>query len=474
MRINNRVPYMAVILFAMLLNTVRAQYFYTFVATTESFDATLFNNSHKIAVRKEINGEDTVSVVFHSADSVKFIYSTNRGTTWQGLTTLGPGIFPAIDVDCFGFRHIVWQQLDTISGTYNIYYDCLEDYAPPVNISCSAENSITPDVVVDSSLTAHIVWTEQEGNYNKILYRNCKAGSLGTIFQVSPDWTNTTHTLPSIGIFAPDNQVYVVWDGIDYGSYSPYLILYRYMADTVWSSVDWIWGHYKPTQHSSIDYDHGEDSLSGCYDYEDEYNNNYEVHFFMGNGGGYSTPGDSKFPVVSTVTTAWSYLFWQEDSAGVVDIYYNTYYFNSGWSSGTIRTLFNINEPVRAPSCCGASMIWTQGSSPPYSIYFADFSYPVNTEEVRKRNTQQGVLEITPNPFTNKTVISYRGEVSSIKIFNTAARLVKEFNSSSLPLLKKIVWDGTTDSGKEVPPGTYFCVLKNSRKRIVKKVVRLR
>ncbi|MBN2621381.1 T9SS type A sorting domain-containing protein [candidate division WOR-3 bacterium] len=456
---------------------VHAQFVYTFVTNTNAVDATAFNNSHKIALRDAGPNTDTISIVFHEGDSIKYAMSTNRGLVWQTPITISPGNYPGIDVDAFGYRHIVWQQTDSLTGTTDIMYDCLDDYGMPVNISESAENSMFADVVVDDSMNAYIIWVENIDNSNQILYRPCHAGSLGTIFQVSPTWPHATHTLPSISIYEPDFRVFVLWDCIDTSCYSPYQILYCYKQDSVWSSVTTLYASHMEAGHSSLDYDHGNDPFSGCYDYTST-TNNREITFYAGNGGGYATLGVSTYPVMTTMGDVWSYLFWQEDSAGLKDIYYQLYYFITGWTNGSIRTDFPITESVRFPSSCGAYLVWTQGDASPYSIYFADFGYPVSTEE---HNDQKEDLSFTvaPNPFQKETRITYDVERNAqqlhIEIYDISGQSVKIFPRRMHNALRStLVWDGMDNTGKEVPAGIYLVVMSTPHHHAVQKIIKLK
>ena len=344
-----------------------SQLFYFYVNSSNSFDATAFSNSHKIASPDLALPGDTIHIVYHSQDSVLYTYTVDFGQSWQTPALLAIGNYPGIDVDQYGFRHIVWQTPDTITGAHEIYYDCLDDYSPPINVSESPDNSIFPDVVVDSLLTAHIVWVEDISANNQIYYRPCHAGMLGDSVRLSDYGTSQAQSsYPSISIFQPNDRVYALWDCYDPQSYSPYQIHQKYLEDSIWSSTQ-VWASYLPLRHSSLDFCHGVDSMSGAW--EDSISGNLEAFFIGGNpGGGYNTPGLSSYPVVSTVGSVWSYLFWQEDSSGYEDIYYHLYYFMTGWTEGTVRDVFNIEQQIRYPSTCGSFLVWTQGESPPYDI----------------------------------------------------------------------------------------------------------
>ena len=460
-----------------------AQYNHYFVTTSNSFDATAFNNSHKIVTQ---NGEwlsDTLHIVYYSSDSIYYTFTTDGGHSWQTPIVLHPGIYPAFDIDGFGFRHVAWQYFDTTSGNYEIYYDCLDDWCAPINVSESPGNSILPDLVIDSNLFAHITWTEEVNGRNQIYYRSCESGVLSDTFRISDYGSaQATHSHSSISIFQPNYRVYVLWCCVDAGSYTPYHIVYRYKEGSNWSSATPLAEHWQVLRHPSLDFSHGDESLSACW--EDSSSDNLETTFYGGNGGGYSTQGRSMYPVISTVGITWSYLFWQEDSAGYDDIYYHLYYeFTGGWyDSGSLRSLFNIQEPIRFPNCCGAYLVWTQGESPPYSIYFADFGYPIGIEEVKASNKSIS-LSIVPNPFKQITDIRYEmtdintvAEGTTMRIYDISGRLVKAFlhllSHISYPT-SVITWHGEDNFGRELPAGTYFCVLQGQNQILVEKIVKI-
>lgn len=455
---------------------------YTYVASSNSFDATAFNNSHKIASPDFAIPGDSIHVVYHSLGSVLYTFTTDHGMTWTIPAFLGIGNYPGIDVDLYGFRHIVWQSLDTVAGDYEIYYDCLDDFSPPINVSESPNNSILPDIVVDTSVTAHIVWVEDIAGYNQIYYRTCQAGALSDTLRLSDVGTaEAVHSFPSISIFQPNHRVYALWDCNDPGSSSPYQVHSRYLEDSTWSQAQ-VWASYQPMRHSSLDFCHGEDSISACW--EDSTSGNLEAFFLGGNpGGGYATSGLSTYPVVSTVGPIWSYLFWSEDSSGFEDICCHWYYFMGGWSQETIRSLFNIDEQVRHPSCCGSFVIWTQGENPPYDIYFSDFGYPVGSAEIT-RITPRSRLSIWPNPFRQTTTIKFQDPTLNqvqgksqiaMSIYDAAGRLVKDFSRFTLDALRPTLfsWDGTNNKGNKLPAGTYFCVMEMDQGSIVEKVVKV-
>jgi hypothetical protein len=451
-----------------------------FVASSNSMDATGYNNSHKIAPQYGQGPNDTINVVFHSSDSVYFVFTNDGGQSWSTPGFLYLGKHPSIDVDHMGFRYLSWQSLDTTTNTYEIYYDCIDDWCLPMNISQSVNHSILPDLVVDSNSVVHIIWVEEVAGYNQIYYRTVWQNVLGDTARISDFGSNeATYTHPSISIFQPNNRIYTIWECYDSLCYSPYQIHSRYKENDAWSMISSL-AHYLPMRHPSLDYAHTFDTLSFCY--EDSTSGNMEATFYGGNGGGYLTPGYSTYPVVSTVGSTWSYLFWQEDSAGCRDILYHLYYEFAGWTQGSLRDYFSIQKSVGYPSASGAYLVWTQGDDSPYSVYFADFGYPIGiqgNEQLQKTN-----ISARPNPFSRTTEIRYEtlnkglnklGRTLELKIYNSNGQLVRNFSTQS-PMIGhplSVKWSGENDAGYELPDGVYFSTLEDMGEKHLLKIVKL-
>lgn len=450
------------------------QYYKSLVANTNAFDATACNNSHKIVVKNATKSNDSIYVVYHSSDSLFYIYSTDEGYHWQTPVYLSAGRHPAIDLDRNSMRHIAYE-----SPGGDIYYDCLNDYSPPVKVNISSRLCSVPDLVMDSNLVAHIVWQEDVNDRRHIYYRNYSMGSFSDTMRLSSYGSALEdNSNPSISIFSPNKRIYILWTSVDSSAYTPFHIVYRYNEGGNWSQVNSLVDNYRPLRNVSLDYSHGYESFSACW--EDSSSGNLEARFYGGNGGGYATPGLSSYPVVSTVGTTWSYLFWNEDSLGYKDIYYHLYYIMTGWyGRNSIRNLFSITESIRFPNACGAYVIWTQGNVPPYKIYFANFGYPIGiSETVENGNSEHSVLAF-PNPFRNHLVIksqfsnsnSQSGTlmtgsmaeypVFSIEIFDATGKLIRSFNHLSANqrgrnYQSSIFWLGDDDKNNPVPAGVYF------------------
>ncbi|MCK4330018.1 T9SS type A sorting domain-containing protein [candidate division WOR-3 bacterium] len=93
-------------------------------------------------------------------------------------------------------------------------------------------------------------------------------------------------------------------------------------------------------------------------------------------------------------------------------------------------------------------------------------------EENAKCNVQSAKLEIYPNPFREKTVISYtlfvNGKNTSrltpyaLRIFDVSGRLIRTLSLPSSPFSPRssVVWDGRDNDNNVMPSGVYFVKLK--------------
>jgi hypothetical protein len=438
-----------------------------FVANSNSPIATAYNNSHKIAPKYEEYQNDTLYIVFQSSDSIYFVWTTNQGLTWTTPMPVSEGACPALDICPSGFRHLAWQSLEG-----EIYYDCLDDWSPPLNVSNSPDQSSLPDLVIDSNNVKHIVWVENISGRDQIFYRTVVNGMLGDTACISGfGSTLAVYGHPGISIVAPNNRIYTIWDCLDSLCYSPYQLHLRYLENEIWAAPR-VWAHHLPMRHPSIDYSHGQPQDTLSFGYEDSTSGTMQASFYGGNGGGHPTQGYSTYPVVSTVGPTWSYLLWQDDSAGTSYICYSLYYSYSGWVHG----ILNTQESARFPNVCGAYAVWTQGDSPPYSIYFADFGYPIGIQE--NVSTSRMNISTRPNPFTELAIFNigmgHSAKRIDIKIYDASGRLVRTFNElpSDISNPSSVVWLGDDDSGNALPAGVYLCCLSTDNQITIKKVIK--
>jgi hypothetical protein len=102
-------------------------------------------------------------------------------------------------------------------------------------------------------------------------------------------------------------------------------------------------------------------------------------------------------------------------------------------------------------------------------------------EEYTSKSIYPLTLDVQPNPFRQSTQIRFMIrdtesmiEEPSMKIFDVAGRLVRDFRITEYALQNSLSWDGLDDAGKRVAPGVYFAMLSAGTDEVSKKVILVR
>ncbi len=453
------------------VGAVSGQLFFGCICSTDVPFATGPNNSHKLAASSEAVGgvSDTVTLVFQSSESIyASIGVFDMGSVvWTRPVQMYSGANPGIEYGRDRCRHLVWQDYDTLARAQEVFYRNFEYRMMPVNVSNTSGNSVHPDVWADEAGLAHVVWEDYSYSKPRIYYRTCNVnGTVGDTFWVSAD-TGGYCFLPSIGMFPADSELVVIWQEVDSNSYTPYSIKRRRRQRSgVWQNVETLAQHHFPLRHPSLDCGSPGESFSAAW--EDSSSGNMEACFEGGNpGGGYYTPGRSTVPVVATLGSTWSYLFWQEEeSPGFFDIYTHSYYSMTGWSTGSLRDMLPIYENVFWPNCLGALLVWTQGDAAPYKVMYAYFGLPIPVAEERAMPVSARAVSVQPNPMHGRAVIRFgkavRGK-ADVEVTDVTGRKIWSWTGTDA----QVVWDG-----KGLPSGVYFVRARAGGKEAVAEVVK--
>ncbi|MBS3768490.1 MAG: T9SS type A sorting domain-containing protein [Candidatus Cloacimonetes bacterium] len=99
--------------------------------------------------------------------------------------------------------------------------------------------------------------------------------------------------------------------------------------------------------------------------------------------------------------------------------------------------------------------------------------------EVEIFNQQNSLYQIVPNPFYDKTNISFKLKKSgriNLNVYNLKGQLVKSMiNKNFEEGSHSTEWDGTNSNGKKIPAGIYFFQLNlNDERTIIKKAILLK
>jgi len=437
-------------LFFIQVVTCGAPLYFTEIGPTNINYATAYGNGYKIVPIPQTFPEDTLFAVYsYSADTVNLAYSYDRGQNWNAnsffATQWGNSHYPSLDV--YNTLPYVVSEGDS-GGQGDIFLKCPFDYSIPQRVSFTPGHSTLPAIVIDDSFNTHIVWQDNtDGNW-EIHY--CCAHydtSVSAVVNLS-DNIDISDIYPSISIYN-GNEIHVVWERYDPSCYSPYSIVHRYFSGGNWSVEDTLAGStYIPLHHPSLDFCHGEWDISGAW--EDSSAGNLDVYFYQGNLSGFElTSGQSRYPVVSTMSTVWSYAYWEDNSDGYDDIYGIPYYNPGRQNYYKFRDVYG-DEDMHYPNVTNCYVIWTQGDIAPYKVMFACEGYPIGIEEKQDGDVNIPKLQVTPNPFTAVLSVKCSGinkePKNNLRIYDMSGRLVKSirFNTEQLSL------------GNDLKPGVYF------------------
>ena len=100
--------------------------------------------------------------------------------------------------------------------------------------------------------------------------------------------------------------------------------------------------------------------------------------------------------------------------------------------------------------------------------------------EQSDRGLCYSVFKVSPNPLKDRTEITYNAGQNSknveIRIYDITGRLVKSFTSPTANALLPITisWDGTDNSGSELPGGVYYLMIEKEKQRATKKLLLIR
>ncbi|MGB3480007.1 MAG: C25 family cysteine peptidase [bacterium] len=107
--------------------------------------------------------------------------------------------------------------------------------------------------------------------------------------------------------------------------------------------------------------------------------------------------------------------------------------------------------------------------------------YVTLIEEYTPKTVNPNMLAVHPNPFRNKTDITFSigqsAECRELKIYDATGRLVRNYSINLSNLNKSamsVCWDGTDELNRKVPAGIYFVQLETDTHRLTRKAILLR
>jgi hypothetical protein len=319
---------------------------------------------------------------------------------------------------------VVWQR--TVSDSMNIFssFHYGTEWSPAVPVTHEANVDNTAPVLSDNQNHFLAVWTRD----NDIYYSTY----IGSSWQAPQPITTSVAAENSPEVTSSVfSGTAVCWQTDEYGDWE----LYRTATDTFTT-------HYRVTNDSS-------DDVTPCpllyvipirqwnvpmIAFASDRNGNTDIYSWIDWQGTIQIdddPAQDIYPVLTANMQVYVWAIWQTDRNGDWDVY-GSYQFMPG--------------------------------------------------SVEETDAHSGVsiFTITPNPFNKKTEITLStGRITDItvfKIYNATGRLVKNIpvptHYSLLPT--SVTWDGTDDTGKRLPSGTYFIRCSFHGGYIVKPVILLK
>ncbi len=122
------------------------------------------------------------------------------------------GNAPVAAMGADGILHVVWQERDTPSAPYEVYHTRwnMADWSLPENLSDSpAQESRSPNIVVDGNNEAHVVWQEKISGRYALYYTRSVARFWSVIERISQ--TETQGDLPSAAVDDRWAMLYAGW-----------------------------------------------------------------------------------------------------------------------------------------------------------------------------------------------------------------------------------------------------------------------
>jgi parallel beta-helix repeat protein len=354
-------------------------------------------------------------------------YYEDRMTQVVSTESTDDSYYPSLAVDSSGNIHIAWHDQTDYgdSGTDNdIFY---KKYVPDngwttteVVSTESTDDSYYPSLAVDSSGNIHIAW--QEWNTTSIsydvFYKRYEVGVGWTTTElVSTESTGDSHQ-PSLAVDVGGN-VHIAWyDNTDYNdSGTDYDVFYkRYEVGVGWTSTEVI--SIQSTDYSflpSLAVDVGGNVHIAWYDYDDiagsgtDYDvfyKRYEVGVGWTSAELVSTEstGDSYYPSLAVDSGGNVHVAWYDgtiyDGSGIDDdIFYKRYEVGVGWTTTEVVSMestgYSYWPSLAVDSGGNVHIAWTDytdyaGSGTDYDVFYKRYEVGVGwttTEVVSTEST---------------------------------------------------------------------------------------
>jgi hypothetical protein len=409
-------------------------------ASASNVSATLLSNSSHLTIVDDSGTFGTIAPGGSGSNvSDPFTVTAASGAPYGMLVACDLVVTAGLYVDTLPFELAIGEPVPSDTGYYYAYYSGgLHDYAPVFEWLALAPPG--PGVIV-SEITNEDADTVTVSLPFTFRYYGVDYGSVGICSNGFLELGSATHRFGSnTGIPAAGGP--------------------RAMVAPFWDDLD--------------------PSLAGdIYQYYDAVNHRWLVEFY--DVAHYGATGDREtFQVVFLDP-----LYYPTPTGdGEVMVYYLTSLAQAGATFG----LENAAETVGLEYYYdGVYHPWAAVVVDSFAVRYT--TYPPDYLAVEEYGKTAGTVwqttlsQLAPNPFSDQIQIrfsildtGYSVKPPSLKIYNTAGRLVKSFDlgSSIKNQESAIIWRGLDDQGRRVPAGVYFIRLETDETRQVKKAVLLK
>jgi BNR repeat-like domain len=294
----------------------------------------------------------------------------NSGGSWS----------PVIAVDSFGIPHVVWY--DDTPGNSEIFYKKSTDggttWTTSRRLTWTSGPSLSPDIVLDSADSLHLVWGDgTQGNYEIYYMRSTDYGATWT----APKRLTWTSGESGGAVIAADlwGKLHVVWYDDAPGNFE---IFYRKSND---GGATWEASRRLPlTSGQSIAPDIVAQSSGNIHVvWADDTPGNNEIYYKKSSNLGTNwedtrrltwTPGGSDTPLLVLDASDNLHLIWQDSTPFDSEIYYKKS-TNQGKTWTTAKQITwaaggTFPTGLAADSSDNLHVVWANSSSAGYEIFY--------------------------------------------------------------------------------------------------------
>jgi hypothetical protein len=130
------------------------------------------------------------------------------------------------------------------------------------------------------------------------------------------------------------------------------------------------------------------------------------------------------------------------------------------------------------PNVANGYMVWTHGDSPPWSVVFHHYGYPIGVDESPSLSPATLQIEAYPRIFDDGCDVVFtlpRSAHVRLSIYDKAGRLMSNLvDERRLAGTNSAHWNATDNTGRRVPSGTYFLWLEVEESTATEKMVLVR